>query len=221
MTFPLAEHFISINGEGQRAGELALFLRFPGCNLDCGYCDTKWANEKNAKTERLSLEAILALVTGSGLGNVTVTGGEPLLQEHMVTLLTGLTALSGLRVEVETNGSVALEPFLQAAPGASFTMDYKLPSSGMERSMRTENLRLLRPADTLKLVCGSVEDLERARDLLQSGVLGQDVPVYLSPVFGAIDPAQMVEFMKRERLRGVRLQLQLHKCIWAPEERGV
>ena len=39
-TFQLAEHFISINGEGQCAGELALFLRFAGCNLRCDWCDT-------------------------------------------------------------------------------------------------------------------------------------------------------------------------------------
>ena len=45
--------------------------------------------------------------------------------------------------------------------------------------------------------------------------------VYLSPVLGAIAPADMVEFMKERRLTGVTLQLQLHKFIWDPEERGV
>ena len=46
--FQLAESFVSINGEGQKAGELALFMRFVGCNLRCSYCDTKWANEPDA-----------------------------------------------------------------------------------------------------------------------------------------------------------------------------
>lgn len=42
----VVEKFISINGEGRRAEELAVFIRFKGCNLNCSYCDTKWANEQ-------------------------------------------------------------------------------------------------------------------------------------------------------------------------------
>ena len=43
--FHVVEQFVSINGEGRLAGQLALFIRFAGCNLQCEYCDTKWANE--------------------------------------------------------------------------------------------------------------------------------------------------------------------------------
>ena len=43
-TMPVAERFVSINGEGACAGKLAAFIRFTGCNLRCGYCDTMWAN---------------------------------------------------------------------------------------------------------------------------------------------------------------------------------
>lgn len=221
MTYPIAEHFLSINGEGQHAGELAFFLRFPGCNLSCGYCDTSWANEAGCAAERLTKAEIVQMVKQAGVRNITITGGEPLLQEGMAELLAALSAQPELRVEVETNGSVALVPFLEAAPAVSFTMDYKMPSSGMEPAMVKKNLHLLRPADTLKLVCGSQADLECARALLQDGAVGKGVPVYLSPVFGEIDPAQMVEFMKKWRLTAVRLQLQLHKFIWPPEQRGV
>ena len=48
MNYPVVEKFVSINGEGSRAGELAVFVRFRKFNLNCPYCDTKWANEKNA-----------------------------------------------------------------------------------------------------------------------------------------------------------------------------
>lgn len=41
-SYAVAEKFVSINGEGKHAGELAVFLRFRGCNLACGFCDTKW-----------------------------------------------------------------------------------------------------------------------------------------------------------------------------------
>ena len=45
--------------------------------------------------------------------------------------------------------------------------------------------------------------------------------MYLSPVFGSIEPVQIVEFMLKHRLNGVRLQIQMHKVIWDPDERGV
>ena len=48
---PVVEKFISINGEGAHAGELAVFVRFRGCNLNCSYCDTCWANSGNAPAE--------------------------------------------------------------------------------------------------------------------------------------------------------------------------
>ena len=54
----VVEKFISINGEGRRAGELAVFIRFKGCNLNCSYCDTKWANEPACDYEELSPDKI-------------------------------------------------------------------------------------------------------------------------------------------------------------------
>lgn len=47
--FPIAELFTSINGEGRRVRQLAVFVRFAGCNLNCVYCDTTWANQKETK----------------------------------------------------------------------------------------------------------------------------------------------------------------------------
>ena len=40
ITYPVVEKFVSINGEGQKAGEIAAFIRMRGCNLACNYCDT-------------------------------------------------------------------------------------------------------------------------------------------------------------------------------------
>lgn len=221
MNYSLAERFVSINGEGQFAGKLAAFLRFPGCNLRCSYCDTLWANESDCKAELVSQEEILAYVKGAGVHHVTVTGGEPLLQPHIAQLLSALCALPDVQVEVETNGSVDLGPFLQSAPLVHFTMDYKLPDSGMEHTMHLPNLSLLRETDTLKFVCGSIKDLTRMKEIVDKFALDTRVPIYLSPVFGKITPADMVDFMKDKAMTQVRLQLQLHKFIWPPEQRGV
>lgn len=216
----VVETFASINGEGPCAGELAFFVRFQGCNLRCSYCDTMWANAPDCPYTEQSPEDIVAKILQSGIRNVTLTGGEPLLQPEMPALLTLLADHPELRVEVETNGAVDLAPFCKTSRPV-FTMDYKLPSSDWERAMRVENFALLQQEDTVKFVCGSAEDLERAAQVIAEQELTKRCHVYLSPVFGAIKTVEMVEYMLAQRLNGVRLQLQLHKFIWAPDRRGV
>ena len=216
----VVERFVSINGEGPRAGELAVFVRFQGCNLQCSYCDTRWANDPGCPFTDRSPQEIADEIRRDGIRNVTLTGGEPLLQPDMPLLLARLAEIPGLRVEVETNGSVPLAPFCGAARPV-FTMDYKLPGSGCEHAMVTDNFALLKPEDTVKFVCGSLSDLERAEAVIRAYDLTGRCHVYLSPVFGAIDPADMVDYMARQKLNGVRLQLQMHKFIWDPDKRGV
>ena len=74
--FKVAERFVSINGESVKAGELAVFIRFTGCNLNCSYCDTKWANEADAPYEELTDEEIYDYIKRTGVRNVTLTGGD-------------------------------------------------------------------------------------------------------------------------------------------------
>lgn len=216
----VVEKFISINGEGTRAGELAVFVRFRGCNLRCGYCDTMWANERDCPWEELTPAQVDEYVRSAGVTNVTLTGGEPLLQREMGELLALLLWDNTLRVEIETNGAVDLSPFCEENRPV-FTMDYKLPSSGCEQGMKLENFSLLHPEDTVKFVSGSREDLERARALIEEYDLTHRCHVYLSPVFGSIEPVEMVEYMMEHRMNDVRLQIQMHKVIWDPNQRGV
>ena len=218
--FKIAEKFVSINGEGQRAGELAVFLRFCGCNLNCGYCDTHWANTSDVKYELASAEEIVAYVKSTGVKNVTLTGGEPLLQANIAYLI-GLLGASGAEVEIETNGSVPLKNIVSISPRPAVTADYKLPSSGMEKYMLTENFSYLTLRDAVKFVVGDNCDLMRAEQIINEYGLTDRCRVYFSPVFGKIKPVEITEFIKERKLNGVRLQLQLHKIIWEPDRRGV
>ena len=84
-----------------------------------------------------------------------------------------------------------------------------------------ENYDLLEEDDTVKFVCGGQEDLEKAAEIIEKYDILNKCHVYLSPVFGMIDAADMVDFMAKNKMNGVRLQLQLHKFIWDPEKRGV
>lgn len=227
LNYNLIEKFVSINGEGKHAGELAVFIRFPGCNLHCSYCDTQFANLPDAETESCSLQEILEFVRQSGAKRVTLTGGEPLLQPHLPALIQALT-FAGYAVEIETNGSILIRDLLaqleESGCRPSFTLDYKLPSSGMQSHMLTANYDDLRPdLDVVKFVTGTMQDLTCALEIIQNYDLTNRCQVYFSPVYGQIAPAVIVEFMKQhaELLHKAKMQLQLHKFIWNPEERGV
>lgn len=220
-TYKIAEMFSSINGEGTHAGQLAFFVRFTGCNLNCSYCDTKWANVPNAEYTEMTEDEIRSEVQKSGISNVTVTGGEPLIQPNIVPLLETLCG-DGRYVEIETNGSADVSEVLKIKGNRpALTMDYKLPSSGMESFMRTENFVLLEAKDTVKFVSGSLADLERALEIIRKyGLIGK-CAVYISPVFGKLKPAEIVDFMLSNKLNGVNVQPQMHKFIWDPNMRGV
>lgn len=217
--FNVAEKFVSINGEGQKAGQLAVFIRFAGCNLRCSYCDTKWANDFDLKGENLTAEQIIEYVLDTGVHNVTLTGGEPLLRPEIEELISMLVK-AGLWVEIETNGSVPLKP-LEKDSRPHFTMDYKTPSSNMESEMLVSNFDLLEPDDVVKFVCGSSEDLNCTYDIIKKYNLTEKCKVYLSCVFGNLQPSAVVDFMKEKNLNGVNFQLQMHKFIWNPDKRGV
>ena len=215
----VVEKFVSINGEGLRAGELAVFIRFKGCNLSCSYCDTTWAKEADCDFEELTPLQIFEYIKSTNIRNVTLTGGEPLLQKDIDKLIELILADGNKRVEIETNGSVDISKF--KADGLTFTMDYKLPSSGCEDKMNLDNFTFLKKKDTVKFVSGSTYDLNKALDIIRKYDLINKCHVYFSPVFGKIDPREIVGFMIDNNLNDARVQIQMHKVIWDPNQKGV
>ena len=221
MKFKVVEKFVSVNGEGPLSGQLVVFIRFAGCNLNCSYCDTTWANNEDVSYDLMTSDDIYKHIKSTDIRNVTLTGGEPLMQEGIIELLEVLSIDKSLHIEIETNGSVSLDKFLNIENRPSFTMDYKLPSSNMEDKMNLNNFKYLNDKDTVKFVSGSIEDLQKAKFIIDEYELSDKTNVYISPVFGQIDPENIVEFMKDNKMNGVNLQIQLHKIIWDPNKRGV
>lgn len=220
--YKIAEKFTSINGEGKRCGQLAVFIRFAGCNLDCTYCDTRWARGKESYNEILTKEELYDYIKETGVKNVTLTGGEPLLTEGIEELLRTLGQDSDLNVEIETNGSVSLLQFDSIrGDNTSFTMDYKLGCSGMEQEMDLDNFKYLNKNDVIKFVIGNHKDLDTIKELLSKYPLQANTNVYFSSVFGSIELKDIVDFMVDNIFNDVNLQVQLHKIIWSPDERGV
>lgn len=212
--YSVNEIFTSIEGEGIRTGFLSTFVRFNGCNLACGYCDTKYAQEP--QEPNMSLHDILEAVSQSGCGRVTLTGGEPLFRGYMQELIQELSWL-GYHVNIETNGSIIF-PDCVTLPGVFVTMDWKCPSSGQNGSMKSENLKNLTLVDVLKFVVATEEDLAEFKRIYEQNLVCTYV---LSPVFGAIEPKALVEFIKENKMNNAMVQVQLHKIIWDPNERGV
>lgn len=221
MKFKVVEKFISVNGEGPLSGQLVVFIRFAGCNLNCSYCDTTWANEKDAIYKLMTSDDIYEYIKSTEIRNVTLTGGEPLLQEGIIELLNVLSIDDSIHIEIETNGSIHLDNFSNIDNPPSFNMDYKLPSSNMEDTMDLSNFANLSYKDTVKFVASSMEDLQKSKCIIYKYALTNKTNVYISPVFGQIDLEEIVGFMKNNKMNGVNLQVQLHKIIWDPNKRGV
>jgi len=219
----VVEKFISINGEGRSAGQLAVFIRFAGCNLTCSYCDTFWANVPTVDYIEQSPIEIVDYIKSTGISRVTLTGGEPTLQKDFSTLLELLSKEAEISVEIETNGGVDISKLATIENRASFTMDYKLPSSSMESFMLVDNFKYLDKSkgDVVKFVAGSIADLHHMLEIVERYSLKDRCYIYVSAVFGSIEPSEIVDFMKENNLNGISLQLQMHKFIWNPLERGV
>lgn len=220
-TFNVVEKFVSINGEAAHAGELACFIRFAGCNLNCSYCDTAWANKKDVLFEALTCEEIYDYILRSGVCNVTLTGGEPLLQPDIDKLLYRLSENDGLRIEVETNGSIDVSKYFDIGNNIEFTIDYKLPKSGMSDKMCLDNYKNARPVDAVKFVVSDYNDLVEAKKVIDYYGLADKTRVYLSSAFNIITPKDIVTFMIENNMNKVRIQLQMHKYIWEPDRKGV
>ena len=210
------EIFSSIEGEGIRTGYPATFIRLYGCNLNCSYCDTRYSCEGHDGTE-MNVSEVIEKAKEVGVKRITLTGGEPLIHKNVEELVDELVN-EGFEVNIETNGSVDIYPYIKKE-NVIITMDYKLISSGMNDKMNERNFKYLRPQDVLKFVVGNKQDLDVMKEILE--VHKPNCNIFVSPVFEQIEPVEIVDYIKENKLNDCRVQLQLHKIIWDPEERGV
>ena len=209
------EIFRSIQGESYLAGRPCTFVRTAGCNLNCTWCDTRYAADP-ADGEEMTVGEVMQKVTEFGADLVEVTGGEPLLQEESVELMR-LLCDTGARVMLETNGTLDITP---VDPRVIVVMDIKAPSSGHADTNRWANLEVIQDSDELKVVISDREDYEWAKKTLaERGIIG-NYRVSFSPVFGTIDYKTLAEWLLADRLP-VRMGFQLHKMIWGPDAKGV
>jgi len=238
------EIYLSLQGESTFAGLPCVFIRLTACDLRCSYCDTAYAFSGG---EKLPLAQILARVrelaapfapaapaVADRLPLVELTGGEPLLQKNVLPLLTTLCN-EGFTVLLETSGAHDLSA---VDPRVRRIMDLKCPSSGEVARNRLANLPHLKATDEIKFVIGTVEDYEWTKQQIAAHGLAAICPLLLSwvhplapdqqsrllkPVPAGLTPISRRELAERiiADALPVRFQIQQHKIVWPPEQRGV
>jgi len=208
------EIYFSVQGESTWAGLPCVFVRLTFCDLRCTYCDTEYAFYEGKKR---SLGEIVDDVLTFDCPLVEITGGEPLLQRNALPLM-AMLADADRTVLLETSGAHDISA---VDPRVHRIMDLKTPGSGEVERNLFSNIGYLTSRDEVKFVIGSREDYEWSRTQLRDHRLaGRCRAVLFSPIFGRIDPREIVEWILADKLP-VRFQLQMHKFIWTPTQRGV
>ncbi len=233
----IIEIYRSIQGESSFAGRPCTFVRLAACNLRCTWCDSEYTFSGGQK---MSLEEVAAKVERLNDGQpgaaaptrrlVEITGGEPMLQEREVVPLMERLLESGYELLLETSGE---RPLARVPAAVHKIVDVKCPGSGQAGSFRLENLEAITRADEVKFVIASRQDYEFAREFTRAhGLARRAGEVIFSPAFRPdarstrdvshclVDPRALAEWILADGL-DVRLGLQMHKFIWAPETKGV
>jgi 7-carboxy-7-deazaguanine synthase len=241
-TLVINEIYLSLQGESSFAGWPCVFVRLTACNLRCSYCDTAYAFTEGRP---MTLPEIMARVGELARGFaqipepvrlplVELTGGEPLLQKNSLPLMKALCD-AGFTVLLETSGAADIAP---VDARVRRIMDLKCPSSGECERNRWENLAHLKAGDEIKFVLGTRQDYDWAREIIVERQLARICPILFSLV-SPLSPQQQDKSlrkvpeghtpMSRRELAGkiladalpVRFQLQMHKFIWPPDQKGV
>ncbi len=213
-TLVIHEIYASIQGESSFAGLPCTFVRTTGCNLRCSWCDTPQAFHGGTRMARAD---VLARALSHATPLVELTGGEPLLQPGVFPLMAELCD-AGRTVLVETSGEADVSA---VDPRVHKIMDLKCPGSGESHRNRWSNLLHIRPRDEIKFVLADRTDYEWMREAIRERDLSALTPnVLASTVFGKLAPKELVAWVLEDALT-VRVQLQMHKYVWAPDAVGV
>lgn len=215
----------TLQGEGPSCGRAAGFIRLGRCNLACSFCDSRhtwdWAtHDPAAELHHTAVADVLARLDAMRVSMAVLTGGEPLLQQrHLPPLLAGLRE-RGLRVEVETAGTIV--PTLGEGMVDQWNVSPKLANSGMprERRLKPEVLSEFRATGRaiFKFVVCDVGELDEVQAVVDDFELE---PVWVMPegTDAGTVLTRMQELAAPVVARGWNLTPRLHILIWG-DERG-
>ncbi len=214
MNLNIIEIFASVQGETSLVGLPTTFIRLAACNLRCTWCDTSYSFGRGIPK---TIDSIVEETQKNSCLHVCVTGGEPLLQENVHTLMK-LLSDQNFKVSLETGGSLSIA---NVDPRIITILDIKCPGSKMSHKNLMSNLDILPPSAEVKFVISNEEDYNFAKEICeQYNLYSRANNVLFSPVFNVLEAKTLVEWILKDKLP-IRLNLQTHKFIWDPLKRGV
>lgn len=207
----IVEIFKSIEGEvsGHGQGRITTFIRLAGCNLACDYCDTKKSWDVVSAKEFSILELLHNPLVNKTL-NITITGGEPLLQMRELKSL--LQQLWDKNITIETNGTIAPpREIYMGNPNVSWVVDYKL---GIENSFCFP-LKALSKKDFVKFVIKNESQYREA--ILQANIIRQSsqAQIAFSACLNKELPSikTLIDWIIKDGLDFIIVNVQIHKII--------
>jgi 7-carboxy-7-deazaguanine synthase len=206
------EIFYSLQGESSRVGLPTIFIRLSGCPMRCQYCDTAYAFQGGYV---MTADEIMESINKYKTRYITVTGGEPLAQKEVLSLLKFL-ADHNYEVSLETGGGLSIK---EVDPRIKIILDIKTPESGEEKKNHWDNLNFIQSKDEIKFVLCSREDYSWAKKILNQYKLSEKCEVLFSPVYKKLNITDLGNWILEDQLP-VRMQIQLHKLLWG-EKPGV
>lgn len=206
----ISEIFYSFEGEGLEIGKPEVFVRLAGCNLRCHWCDTKYAF-KNAS--EITLQEIRSEINQYPCKNVSITGGEPLLQQQEINELIKKLKKLGYWIQINTNGTIFNREIFESVD--RITMDCKCPSSKETSNMNvlSQTKNMFESKSQFKFVISNVQDYRYAKKIIQF-ILNDASDIIFQPEWSSRTfTKQLIDCVKNDHLN-VRIILQQHKILW-------
>jgi len=222
----ISEIFSSVQGEGIRAREHMVFVRFTGCNLSCDYCDTPHSRYIIAGTI-FTLEEVIAeiethLAKNRKISTIAFTGGEPLLHSGLIAEIIRHFKKKGIKTYIDTNGTLCEKFRLIADDVECVAMDIKLPSANGGKEfwdLHREFLNIAQKNIFVKVVLTentTLEEFKKAIDMVEG--INKSIPTVLQPStpvkdVGTVSPELLDSFHKiaKQKLKNIYVIPQMHR----------
>ena len=214
--FPINEVFESVQGEASWTGTPAVFIRFQGCPVGCGWCDTKhtWdvtlgqnvpvasmlAKQQDAPSfAYMTIHDILKMLGGYKASHVVLTGGEPAMYD--LWMLCHHIEASGRSVQIETSGTFEIK----VPDGTFVTVSPKVDMPGGRVVLESALLR----ADEIKYPVGKQSDIDKLQERILPFV--HDASIWLQPL--SQNKTATALCVKAATEYGWNISIQTHKFI--------
>ncbi len=197
-SYPVMEHFYSLQGEGYFAGTPAYFIRLAGCDVGCVWCDVKESWEANLHPV-VPVSDLVSAAVKSGTNLVVITGGEPTLYD--LTPLVDELHRNNLKISLETSGT---NPLIGNVDWYTFS----------PKKFKDPVPEAFDKASEFKVIIYHKSDFEWAEKLAKK--LNPNCILYLQPEWSKKEQflPQLIEYVKNHPKW--RVSIQTHKYLEIP-----